>query len=256
MATENVRQALPLLVLFAPGAVIMRGAGCIINDIIDRKIDAQVERTRNRPLASGELGLHHAFGLLAVLLVLGLVILLQLNSTAIIYGLVFFIPVVIYPFMKRYIAWPQAFLGITFNAGAIIGWAAVAGELEPPALLLYAACFFWTLGYDTIYAHQDRKYDAEIGVKSTAVSMGRHTKKYLALFYVIMVVLLFIAGRLAYDGYNYIYISGLVLAAIHLAWQVLSVNLDKPEDCMRKFRSNGHFGWIVFIAIVFGNGWW
>lgn len=250
MASQELFPDIRLLGIFAIGAIVMRSAGCVINDIIDRKIDAEVARTKGRPLASGALSLRNALWLLLMLLVAGAVILNSLNINAIAFSLMFFIPVFIYPFMKRIMAWPQIFLGITFNAGAIIGWVAVTGSISYPAIAIYVAGFFWTLGYDTIYAHQDKKDDSKIGVKSSALSMNEKTKMFVSLFYLAMVIFLMIAGRLVFNYHNVLYYFSLLIALVHLIWQVKAVDLDNPDDCMRKFRSNAKFGWIVFIGIL------
>jgi 4-hydroxybenzoate polyprenyltransferase len=240
--------SLKLLVIFALGAIIMRSAGCIINDLADRKIDAQVTRTKNRPLASGEITPKQAMILLALLLLSGGALLLLLNLPTIILGISSLLLVVAYPFMKRITYWPQAFLGLTFNWGALMGWAAVSGTLGLPALLLYAAGICWTLGYDTIYAHQDKESDLLIGVKSTAVKLGSNTKSWLNRFYSSFVLLLFIAGTIssAKNGFYVIW----CLIALQLYWQIKMVNLDSPDDCMRKFRANRWLGALVFLAIL------
>lgn len=239
-----------LLALFAIGAIVMRGAGCIINDMVDRKIDAQVARTKHRPLASGVLKMRDAYWLLVALLVVGLVVVAQLNRLAVVTGFLFCVLVVIYPFMKRYIRWPQVVLAITFNAGAIVGWAAASGDIPPQAWLLYAACFFWTLGYDTIYAHQDKRDDTRIGVKSTAVALGERTRSAVTAFYLMMVTVLTALGFAAMQHGFLVYFASLGLALAALLWQIRSVDLDSPEDCMRKFRSNARFGWIIFLGII------
>ncbi len=251
LTTQSHFPSLTLLGLFLLGAIVMRGAGCVINDIIDRKIDAQVVRTKNRPLASGALTLSDALILLAILCFIGLFVLVNLNIAAIIIGFLFFIPVCVYPFMKRWIAWPQIFLGLTFNAGAVVGWAAVSGwEIPLSALILYLSGIFWTLGYDTIYAHQDKKDDMRIGVKSTAVNMREKTKSYIYAFYLIEIMLLIVVGWLVFTVPPYVFYGGVGVAFGHLMWQVKSADLDNPMDCMNKFKSNVMFGWIVFFAIV------
>lgn len=239
-----------LLAAFAIGATVMRGAGCVINDMVDRKIDAQVARTKERPLASGALSMRDAWWLLLVLLALGLSVVVQLNRLAVVVGFLFCVPVVIYPFMKRYLRWPQLVLALTFNAGAIVGWAATAGTIPPEAWLLYAACFFWTLGYDTIYAHQDKRDDVRIGVKSTAVALGERTRSYVTGFYLVMVTLLSALGFAALQQGFLIYFASLGLALAVLMWQIRKVELDSPEDCLRRFRSNARFGWIIFLGII------
>jgi 4-hydroxybenzoate polyprenyltransferase len=228
MATHG----LPLLsglVLFALGAILMRSAGCIINDIADRDIDKLVERTRNRPLASGELSLRQAFMLLAALLVTAAGVVMLLGPVVFMWGVLSLAPVVIYPFMKRISWWPQLFLGFTFNWGALMGWAAVRGAVELPAIMLYIGGIFWTLGYDTIYAHQDKLDDARIGVKSTALRLGLKTKQALGVFY--LLAILFWA-----------------LVQLHFGWQVCNVNLDDPASCRRIFVSNIALGLLVFMG--------
>ncbi len=242
---------LGLLALFALGAIAMRGAGCTINDLADRDIDARVERTRNRPLASGALSPADALAFLVIQLAVGLVVLLNLNPAAIALGFLAMPLVIAYPFMKRITFWPQAFLGITFNWGALIGWTAATGQLSAPALLLYAAGFFWTLGYDTIYAHQDKEDDALVGVKSSALALGRRTPEFVALFYGAMVALLASAGVLA--GMRAGFFLMLVPVVLHLGWQVLGLRIDEPADCLRRFRSNRDLGLLVFLAILAGQ---
>jgi 4-hydroxybenzoate polyprenyltransferase len=251
LATDYAYPDAFMLGLFFVGAIAMRGAGCVINDMIDRKIDAEVERTKSRPLASGALSLKDAYILLSVLLLVGLGVASQLSLATFLICLGFFLLVCLYPLMKRLIPWPQAFLGLTFNAGAIIGWSAITGAHIPDASwILYAACIFWTLGYDTIYAHQDKKDDKRIGVQSTAVSLQEKSKAYLYAFYLLMIMLLIIVGSQVFPQSHYVYYGGLLVALLHLLWQVKTVDLDNPFDCMNKFKSNMMFGWIVFFAIV------
>jgi 4-hydroxybenzoate polyprenyltransferase len=242
-----------LMILFGIGALVMRGAGCTVNDIIDRDIDAKVARTATRPLASGRLSLAQAFTFLGLQLAIGLVILLQLSATAIWLGVASLILVAVYPFMKRITWWPQAFLGLTFNWGALMGWAAVRDEVAWPAILLYIAGFFWTLSYDTIYAHQDKDDDMLIGVKSTALRLGKDTKAWLLGFDAAMLVLLVAAGAEA--GLSWIYYIGVLGVSLHLKWQLADVDLDNPKDCLAKFRSNRFIGWILLAGIVLGRLW-
>ncbi|HET6158853.1 MAG TPA: 4-hydroxybenzoate octaprenyltransferase [Dongiaceae bacterium] len=242
-----------LMALFGIGALVMRGAGCTVNDIIDRDIDAKVARTAARPLASGRLSLTQAFAFLGLQLAIGLVILLQLSATAIWLGVASLILVAVYPFMKRITWWPQAFLGLTFNWGALVGWAAVRDEFAWPPVLLYAAGFFWTLSYDTIYAHQDKEDDTLIGVKSTALLLGKNTKAWLLRFDAALLVLLVAAG--AYTGMAWIYYAAVLGIAAHLKWQEADVNLDNAKDCLAKFHSNRVIGWILLAGIVLGRLW-
>ncbi len=237
-----------LLALFWAGAVVMRGAGCVYNDIIDRDIDARVARTRSRPLPSGQVTLKQAVAFLMALGLAGLIVLLQLNRTAIWLGVASLGLVLIYPHMKRFTYWPQAFLGLAFNWGAILGWAAVRGTVEPPALALYAAGIFWTLAYDTIYAHQDREDDLLAGVKSTALKLGRDTPRWLAGFFATSIACLALAGWLA--GAGAVFFATLAAAAAHAIWQLRKLDIDDAGVCLKLFRANRAYGLIVFAAIV------
>ncbi|HEY4162864.1 MAG TPA: 4-hydroxybenzoate octaprenyltransferase [Dongiaceae bacterium] len=240
-----------LMVLFAIGALVVRGAGCTINDIVDRKIDAKVARTATRPLASGRLSLQQALGFLALLLVIALVILLQLSPLAIGLGVFSVVLIAAYPFMKRVTWWPQAFLGITFNWGALLGYATVTGRIAWPGVLLYAAGFFWTLVYDTIYAHQDKEDDALVGVKSTALYLGEHTRPWLFCFAAVMVALLMISVSTAHLAWPAK--LGVIGVAAHLAWQAAATDFDNPKDCLAKFRSNRVIGWILLAGLILGK---
>ena len=242
------RESLFLFALFGIGALVMRGAGCAFNDICDRDFDAQVARTRDRPLPSGQVTVRGAAVFLAVLLAAGLVILLALNPFAIAVGAASLVLVFTYPLSKRVTFWPQFVLGLAFNWGALLGWAAVREEIGLAALLLYAGGIFWTLGYDTIYAHQDRRDDPAAGVKSTARRLGLGSKPWLYAFYLAAGALFAATGHAA--GLGWIFFAGLALATLQLLWQVASVDLDAPRDCLAKFRSNRLFGWIVLASAV------
>lgn len=237
-----------LYLLFALGAVVMRAAGCTVNDILDRDFDARVARTATRPLPAGEISLRQALVFLAALLSIGLLILLQLPPTAIWLGVASLLLVFPYPLMKRITWWPQAWLGLTFNWGALLGWAAVADGLAWPALLLYAGGFFWTLGYDTIYAHQDKEDDALIGVKSSARRLEGRTKPWVAGFYAIALALFAAACWSAGAGWPVL--LGLAAVGLHLAWQVASLEIDDPANCLLRFRSNRFVGWLLFAGIL------
>ena len=239
---------LRLLALFGVGAVAMRGAGCVVNDMADREFDARVARTATRPIASGAVSLVQAALLLAALLVVGLVILLSLDRLAIELGVLSLALVAAYPFMKRLTDWPQAWLGLTFNWGALVGWAAASGRLEAPAVLLYAGGIAWTMVYDTIYAHQDKEDDALIGVRSTALLFGGASRRWLAGFALLTVALL--AAALAAAGVAWPGWLGLGLVALHLAWQVAAVDFARPADCLAKFRANRWLGWMLFLGLV------
>ena len=240
-----------LFPLFGIGAVAMRGAGCVINDFADRDLDAQVERTRKRPLASGRLTTRQAMTFLAIQLLVGLGVLLALNHFAALLALASIPLIVVYPFMKRITWWPQAWLGLTFNWGALVGWAAVTGDLAPAAVALYAAGFSWTLGYDTIYAHQDKADDALIGVKSSARRLGKATPFWLRIFYGGAIALLALAGALA--GMNLGFYLILPVVAVHFAWQIRTLDPDDPASCLARFRSNRKLGLLVFLAILAGK---
>ena len=240
-----------LFALFAVGSVVMRGAGCTINDIADHKFDAQVERTRGRPIPSGAVSLRRAWAFLAAQLLVGLLILVQLPPFAIGLGVASLLLVFPYPLMKRITWWPQAWLGLTFNWGAVMGWAAVTGDLGIPAVLLYAGGILWTLGYDTIYAHQDKEDDALIGVKSTALRLGDATPRWVGGFYAGMMALTAAAGWAA--GLGWAFYPLLAVAGLQLAWQVRRGDIDDAADCLAKFKSNRWFGWLVLAAILAGR---
>lgn len=237
--------------LFGIGAVVMRGAGCVINDVVDRDFDAQVARTRQRPIPSGAVRVRHAVMFLVLLLVVGLAVLLQFNGSAVAVGALSLLLIFPYPFMKRITYWPQAWLGLTFNWGALLGWATASGSLALPAYVLYAAGFFWTLGYDTIYAHQDKEDDALIGVKSTALRLGAATPGWLVLFYSLTMALIAAAGAAA--GERWPFYALLVPAGGQLAWQVQRLSMDNPADCLAKFKSNRFFGLFVLAAAILGH---
>lgn len=237
-----------LFLIFAIGATVMRGAGCVYNDIVDRDFDGAVERTRNRPLPSGAVKLAQAVLFMAGLMFIGLLILLSLNNFAVWLGAASLLIVAIYPFMKRFTDWPQLVLGLAFNWGALLGWAAVKGSLAPPAIALYLAGICWTLGYDTIYAHQDKEDDALLGLRSTALRFGSRTKAWLLLFYGGMIGFLALAAYLANLGPVF-YVVG-AFAAVHLAAQIIFTDLDDADSCLKSFRSNHWLGALVFAAIV------
>ncbi|XP_052213724.1 4-hydroxybenzoate polyprenyltransferase, mitochondrial-like isoform X2 [Dreissena polymorpha] len=250
-ATAGSLPSLYLITLFGLGSFIMRGAGCIINDMWDKDIDAKVERTKSRPLASGELTYFQALSFLGLNLSLALGILLQLNWYSIYLGASSMLLVVAYPLAKRFTYWPQVLLGLTFNYGAMVGWCAVKNGLDVPVLPLYAACICWTLFYDTIYAHQDKYYDMLIGVKSTALKFGDRTKLWLTGFGSAMIGLLGLTGHLCDQTWPY-YVA-LSTTAAHLAHQLYTVDLDNPDDCMKKFKANTQLGAVMFVGIVLGT---
>jgi 4-hydroxybenzoate polyprenyltransferase len=239
------------LLLFAIGAFVMRGAGCTYNDIVDRDFDGRVARTADRPIPSGAVTLRGAIAFLLAQLLAGLAILLAFDATTIALGVASLVLVFTYPLMKRVTWWPQFFLGLTFNWGVLMGWTAVAGALGMPALLLYAGGVAWTLGYDTIYAHQDREDDALVGIKSSARRLGARTRPALGAFYAAAVLLFAAAGAQA--GLGWPFWIALAAAALQLAWQVRGVDIDQPADCLAKFRSNRIVGWLVLAGILAGH---
>ena len=237
-----------LLALFTAGALVMRSAGCVYNDIVDRNFDARVARTRDRPIASGAISIKSALCFLTLLLISGLAILLQFNLFTILIGISSLALVFTYPLLKRVTYWPQAFLGLTFNWGALLGWAAVEGELTWPAGLLYAGGIAWTLGYDTIYAHQDKKDDALIGVKSSALALGDKTRPWLWVFYSLALTAFAAAGVLAETSWPFY--TGLTATALIFIWQSTRVKIDNPANCLRMFKLNFWVGAIFFAGIV------
>ena len=237
--------------LFAAGAFVMRAAGCTWNDILDRDFDKRVARTATRPIPSGAISVRQALVFLCLMLLAGLAVLLAFNLFTILLAISSLILVALYPLMKRITYWPQAFLGITFNWGVLVGWAAATGSLEAPALWLYAAAIFWTVGYDTIYAHQDKDDDALIGLKSTALKFGDRTRLFLFLFYGLAVTLIGVAfwsAGLRWPSYAF-----LAAAALHLGYQAATVKFDDPQACLATFKSNTRTGIYVLAAILAGG---
>jgi 4-hydroxybenzoate polyprenyltransferase len=237
-----------LIALFGIGAVVMRGAGCTFNDIVDRDFDGRVARTRTRPIPSGAVSVKGAAAFLAAQLAVGAAILFSLDRTAILLGLAVMLLVGTYPFMKRVTYWPQLFLGLNFNWGALMGAAAALGAVPLWSVLLYLGGICWTLGYDTIYAHQDKEDDALIGVKSSALALGERTRPALFAFYAAALVLW--AAAAATAGLAWPIWPALVLAALQLAWQAGRVKTDDPGDCLATFRANRWIGWTLLAGIV------
>ena len=238
------------IVLFCIGAIIMRGAGCIINDLWDQNLDGKVERTAKRPLPSGLIDTRKTWYFLGALMVFGLIVLLQFPILTICIGLFSVILVVAYPLMKRITYWPQAFLGLTFNIGALMAWAAVTGIIEIPALLLYFAGFCWTLAYDTIYAYQDIEDDVKIGVKSTALKFQEQGKKWVSIFYGLMLLLLVLAG---YSAHAFIgYYIGLAAASYYGYQYIIKPwDLKSQKSALAGFKANINLGLIILLALIF-----
>ena len=243
---------LKLVALFGTGAVLLRGAGCTINDLWDQDLDRQVHRTRTRPLASRQVTSLQAGGWLLAQLTAGLAILLQLNPYSQVLGASSLLMVASYPLMKRFMNWPQAFLGLTINWGAMLGWAAVQGSMDWSAVApLYLSGVCWTLVYDTIYAHQDKTDDISVGIKSTALTFGARNKQYLTFFAVLSTSFLGLAGYATDCGLPY-YLA-MIAPASHLFWQIKTVDLNDSRDCASKFASNTVYGALAFAAIVLGK---
>lgn len=239
---------LDLILWFALGAVVMRGAGCVYNDIVDRELDRKVARTRSRPLASGRMSLALAWAFLVALCLIGLIVLLQLDRLAQIVALASLAPVAAYPFMKRISWWPQAWLGLVFSWAALVGWTAVTGEFALPLLLLYSGSIFWVIGYDTIYALQDVEDDALAGVKSSARALGSHARTGVAVCYVVAVLLW--GGAIWMVRPQALAFAALLPVALHLGWQVASLRSDDGDDALAKFRSNRFAGLLMFLGCV------
>jgi 4-hydroxybenzoate polyprenyltransferase len=245
---EHSTASVVQLALFFVGAFAMRGAGCTYNDIVDRDLDASVERTRSRPIPSGQVSAVFAGVFLAAQALVGFAVLLSFNLFTIGLGIASLAIVAVYPFMKRITYWPQIVLGLAFSWGALMGWAAAFARLDAPALLLYAGAIAWVIGYDTIYAHQDREDDALVGIKSTARLFGERTKPMLALFYGLAVILIGVAGLIS--GAGLVFAIGLLAFAAHLAWQIARLDIADPDRCLALFKSNRDAGLILFAGLL------
>jgi 4-hydroxybenzoate polyprenyltransferase len=237
-----------LLLWFFLGAVAMRGAGCVFNDIVDRDLDRKIARTRERPVASGRVSLKLAWAWLIALCLIGLVVLVQLDLTAAIVAVASLAPVAAYPFMKRITWWPQAWLGIVFSWACLVGWPAAAGRIEPAMAWLYAGSIAWVIGYDTIYALQDVEDDALAGVKSSARALGAHARLGIAIFYLAALILWGLAiWRVRPEA---LALVALLPAACHLLWQVAGLKREDGKDALMRFRSNRFAGLLVFLACL------
>ena len=236
------------IVLFFIGAFAMRGAGCTWNDLVDRDLDGRVERTRSRPIPSGQVTISQATMFMVAQALVGFLVLIQFNRFTVATGIASLLVVVIYPFMKRITYWPQIFLGLAFSWGALMGWPAAFGRLDWPAIVLYVGSILWVIGYDTIYAHQDRDDDLLIGIKSTALLFGERTPTMLATFYAGAIVLIAAAGFMA--GGGIFFTIGIIGFAAHLAWQVSRLDIDDPVHCLALFKSNRDAGLILFAAML------
>jgi len=239
-----------LAFLFFIGAILMRGAGCIINDLWDQDLDKQVERTKNRPLASGTITKKHALFFLGILLCFSLLILIQLTPAAILIGVLSVFLIILYPLMKRITWWPQAFLGITFNIGVLIGYASVTGTLSLETWMLYIAAVFWTLGYDTIYALQDKDDDALVGIKSTTRLFGVNVRKWIGIFYALHIFLFSVV--LIYFDSTLVPFLILILPTIDFIWQVKKIKDQSAENALKVFKSNVTTGLLLLVVLISG----
>jgi len=236
------------LALFAIGALVMRAAGCAYNDYVDRHYDAKVSRTASRPIPSGQITPSAALAFAAVCSFAGLMVLIQFNAFTIRLGVASLILVAIYPFLKRYTYWPQIALGLAFNWGALVGWSAVTGGIGLPAILLYCGSVLWTIGYDTIYAHQDKEDDLMLGLKSTAIKFGSNTISGVGGLYAGAAILWLLAGLFA--GTHLIYITAVLLVSAQMAWQVTTLDIADAQNCLVRFRSNRDVGLVIFLGLV------
>ena len=240
------------LSLFFLGSVLMRSAGCIVNDISDKEFDKKVERTKNRPIASNKVSVKLAIFYTVILCSFAFLVLINFNKLTILLALVSMPLAFTYPLMKRFTYWPQLFLGITFNYGLILGWTSVVGEISIAPIILYLGAIFWTLGYDTIYGFQDIKDDEIIGVKSTSIKFKNNPKKFLLTCYLILVTSILTTGLLM--NFNLLFFISLIIPILHLSlYQVKKFNSEDKENCLRIFRSNNLFGALILINIFIGK---
>ena len=237
------------LILFFFGSVLMRSAGCIVNDILDKEFDAKVFRTKNRPIASEKVTITQGIFYALVLCFLALLVLINFNLFTIILAMASMPLAFTYPLMKRFTYWPQLFLGITFNYGLILGWTAIKGQLDIIPIIFYLGAIFWTLGYDTIYGYQDIKDDEIIGLKSTSIKFKENAKNFIVLCYAILLILFIIGGY--YMKFNYVYYFLSIVALLHIYfYQIKFFDSKNPLSCLKAFRSNNFFGLIIFLNIL------
>ena len=246
--SNNLNYYFFYLILFFLGAVFMRSAGCIVNDIFDKEFDSRVSRTKNRPIASGKLSIKQGIFYSILLCFLALLVLLNFNYFTILLALCSMPFAFTYPLMKRYTYWPQLFLGITFNYGLILGWTAIKGEISIVPIIFYIGAIFWTLGYDTIYGYQDIKDDEIIGLKSTSIKFKGKAKKFLVTCYALLIIFFLLGGYSM--NFNKIYYFLILLPLAHLFLYQIKVNLKEPRNCLKIFKSNNFFGFIIFLNIL------
>ena len=247
--SEGLNNYLYYLILFLIGSILMRSAGCIVNDVLDREYDAKVFRTKNRPVASGKVSIKLAIIYAVILCFLALMVLINFNTYTIILALGSMPLAFSYPLMKRFTYWPQLFLGITFNYGLILGWTAIKGQMDLIPIIFYFGAIFWTLGYDTIYGYQDIKDDEIIGLKSTSIKFKGKARQFLFLCYLFLLFFLILGGY--YMKFNSIYFILLSLPVIHLFFYQMKIfDLNNSSSCLKAFKSNNIFGLIVFLQIL------
>ncbi len=238
--------------LFLMGSILMRSAGCIVNDIVDRNFDKKVERTKNRPIASGKVSVRLGIIYSIVLCGLAFLVLINFNIFTILMALLSMPLAFTYPLMKRFTYWPQLFLGITFNYGLVLAWISINNSISIVPIMFYVGAIFWTLGYDTIYGYQDIKDDEIIGVKSTSIKFKNNPKLFISLCYIFFFISLITIGILM--NFKILYFIGLISIFLHLIlYQIRNLNVSNPRDCLKKFKSNNFFGLIVFINILIGK---
>jgi len=235
--------------LFFLGAVLMRSAGCIVNDIVDKNFDSKVERTKNRPIASGDISIKLGLFYVLILCTVAFIVLIQFNFFTIILALASMPLAFTYPLMKRFTYWPQLFLGVTFNYGLILGWTSISSEISIVPIIFYLGAIFWTLGYDTIYGFQDIKDDEIIGVKSTSIKFKKNPKFFILLCYLFFIIILTYLGVLM--NFNKIYFGGLILIAMHLfIFQIKNLNTKLSSNCFKIFKSNNFLGLLIFVNLL------
>ena len=250
--SSNIQFFIKYALLFFLGAILMRSAGCILNDIVDKNFDSKVERTKNRPIASGDVSIKLGFFYVLILCGIAFIVLIQFNLFTIILALGSMPLAFTYPLMKRFTYWPQLFLGVTFNYGLILGWTSINSEINIIAMIFYIGAIFWTLGYDTIYGFQDIKDDEIIGVKSTSIKFKKNPKLFIFLCYLIFIVVLTYLGILM--NFNKIYFGGLILIAMHLFFfQVKNLDINLNSNCLKIFKSNNFLGLLIFLNLLIGK---
>ena len=250
--SNNLNDYFFYLILFFLGSILMRSAGCIVNDIYDKEFDKKVERTKNRPIASNKISIKLAIFYTVILCSLAFLVLINFNNLTIILALGSMPLAFTYPLMKRFTYWPQLFLGITFNYGLVLGWTATQNEISVVPVIFYLGAIFWTLGYDTIYGFQDIKDDEIIGVKSTSIKFKKNPKLFLLLCYLLFISSLIIVGFIM--NFNYLFYIILLASMIHLLFfQVYRLNFRNPKDCLRIFKSNNLLGFLILINLFIGK---